>query len=415
MELLVDHTSLHAVGRCLTKKAVGEPDLAGLLQFATQLVFADAIILSNIDSGGVINASRDIASILNSEGVGTNILILTRLSKKSFCLASTQAADKLAEDLQYVFPNNELVPEGLFSVAKPNLNKKLMQHENKFYETILAGEESARRELLDESLNNDYIGSAAYMVTNSDSLWSAVRSFVEKGNWNQVENDRLNVFLRYYLNTQLAELVTTVRGTYTEYSPSVARARITNNINTYMIYKLSEVVGNAAKQLEPVLLGAPSVAGALVLRSKGDPRALLTEALEAREKAVELRKALSQKMRYEITKEGFKKRDIHEIRKIITTLSNTLRQDLGIVEKPKLSDALEMQFIGLVPIPNVKKLINWFTFKKSQKSISVLSEFAKTLVDYQTYDQLALNKLKNNVYRKTDHFDNCIDLYCQKP
>ncbi len=53
MELWIDNTGPHATERCLSGHGHGEPDVSGLLQTATQIVFADAINFSVFESPGV--------------------------------------------------------------------------------------------------------------------------------------------------------------------------------------------------------------------------------------------------------------------------------------------------------------------------------------------------------------------------
>ncbi len=397
MKLLLDHTSLHSVGRSIRHQATGEPDVSGLLQFATQLVFAEKIALSNVDSGSVISESRDILSTLRQIGVDGSVFSFVGITQKEFQAASIQAAELLAADLQFVLPNDQLAPEGLLPTAKPNLSSKLQQHVDRFHKAILSGSEESRKDLLNESLAPEYLGSAAYMLTKSDDLWSLVQKIVGMGNWGKKETEHLIVYLRYYLNCQLAHISGEEIDVSYEYAPAVSRSRIVKKYSTYVINKISESVGDAAKALEPVLLGAPSVSSALVLRSKGDPVGLISEALNAREKAKKLRNLLAKSVRYQKTSDDGITVDIHELRQRIAMLSKTLRQDLGIEEKPRLREAFELQFLGLVPIPSVNRLIDWFVFKKNRKSIAVLSEFAKTLVDFTGSDQLAYQKLEANV------------------
>ena len=148
MELLIDHTSLHAVGRCLQKEALGEPDLAGLLQFATQLVFCNTISLSNIGSCDVINTSRNIASVLKPLGVNESIFSFINLTNDTFFRASINAAEKLAVDLNYVLPNTQLDPEKLLPTAKPNLDANLLQHVERVHNAIFSGSIELRNDLL---------------------------------------------------------------------------------------------------------------------------------------------------------------------------------------------------------------------------------------------------------------------------
>lgn len=400
MKLLSDYTFLHSVGRCIRHQADGEPDLAGLLQFATQLVFAETIAFSKVDGSEIISENHDILLALRESGIDETVLSFAKLTRDDFCASSIHAAELLATDLQFVLPNNQLAPHSLLPTARPNLGSKIMQYENRIHEVLLSGSDESRHELIKESLLPAYLGSAMYML-QSDNLWNSIQQIVAKGNWSKMETEYLSMYLRYYLNCQLACKTGQNENVSCEYAPSVSRSRLIDTYSSYVITRLSESVGQAAKALEPVSLGAPSIAEALVLKSKGDPVGLISEALSAREKAKELR-GLLRSIYDRRTGDEYTSVPINEIRETILTLSKTLRQDLGIEERPEWRHALEFQFVGFVPIPSIKKdinkLIDWIVFKKNQKMVTVLSEFAKTLANCTAgRDRFAYQKLEANV------------------
>lgn len=136
------------------------------------------------------------------------------------------------------------------------------------------------------------------------------------------------------------------------------------------------------------------------MRSKGSVKGLISEALRAREKATELRKALYCKLKCDTGHTECEDDDIHKLRKTISALSKLLQQDLGIEEQPKLLDAFEVQFVGLIPIPNFKNWSNGTPSRRS-KNIAILSEFAKTLVNDKHSDPYVYRKLEDTVYKNT--------------
>ena len=80
MKLFLDNTGLHSVGRCLDGEAKGEPDVAGLLQFATQLVFSDELFYSAFESTGVAARSQSVSEKVSKLGVDSDLLRLASIS-----------------------------------------------------------------------------------------------------------------------------------------------------------------------------------------------------------------------------------------------------------------------------------------------------------------------------------------------
>ena len=63
MRILVDNTGVHSVARCLEGAGKGEIDVLGLLQFATQLVFGDIILVGSFELGEVIERTNQVLCI----------------------------------------------------------------------------------------------------------------------------------------------------------------------------------------------------------------------------------------------------------------------------------------------------------------------------------------------------------------
>ena len=112
------------------------------------------------------------------------------------------------------------------------------------------------------------------------------------------------------------------------------------------------------------------------LRSKGDPQAILEEAIHARVRASDLRSYIGSFVKARIE---YDSETLHKLRKNIWELADLLEQELGIKRTPKLRDAIEVQFVGLVPIPSfsIDRLEHWLNYRLKRKRINILKELIR--------------------------------------
>lgn len=405
MKLFIDNTALHTVGRCLDGDARGEPDVAGLLQFATQLVFSDALLYSAFASTAVAARSEEFREKLSKLGIRSGELRLSPFDVTTYERTLLGAAEHLADDLQFAY-SPRMAKSPLIATSLPDLKPLEQEHYDNLHLAIKSSSDKLRHELTAAEADARLMGSGVRLLTISDKLWIEACRLARNRSWRKADTSKLIVMMRCYLNQDLATLLSQSEHDSVDYSPSVARARIIQAQDAYALSKLSEAVGVAAHKLDGIELEAPPVALALALKAKGDPKGIIEEALIAREKATELRRYLrrvvdaARKEASADSEASKKDATIHRLRNAVRELATLLEQDLGIAPPPTLLSAFEISMIGPVPIPPLRKMVEWAEHKWNRPRITILSEFAKTLAN-PTSDKFALQKLYAACQRNT--------------
>lgn len=372
MNLLIDNTALHAAGRCLRKAAKADADLDGLLQFASQLVLCDKISVSAFETAGVTASSMEVGNHLVDLGFSDAPLEFIEVEIGEFKKCCSDAAERLAVDIGFSLAEGFSTKSDL-EVSVPNLTQS--EHETFFeiHASLLSGLSDERRQTIrDTAFEGGDNRTQMFMLAVSEQLWRSVRAIVGARDWTMDETYRLIIYLRYYLNQELA----LVNGA--SYCPAVSRGRLVKSRSDYLLSRIEGVVSAAAVELGGRATAHPSIVEALAIRSKGEHRGLVEEIQRTRIAAAPLREYLRKQ---HVSPEGVDGDclDLRERNETIVELKRRLRQDLGILKRPRLSDAFEVQFLGLVPLPNILKIADWASFKLGRKRVTVLSEFALTL------------------------------------
>lgn len=398
MYLWIDNTAIHSSGKCLEKRANGENDIAGILQLATQLVFSEKVFLGNYPMSEVGEKTISLVERITSYGIPEDTFQFVDMEKHAFFEACKNAAERLAEDLIYEFSNEDIVDKNQAKSAMPNLAQTQIELEEKTHKYLVEGlSDEERNDISGAMIQLGEDGASIYMLVASDSLWKTIRNLISNGGWTDKHTSRLLVFTRYYINEQLSLLSREKCAGVLEYAPSVTRSRMVSNRGQYVMNTLSRVVGDAAKALEPVLMGVPSISNALAICSKSCPEGILEEASKARSKAAPLRKYLNALIEKDYKKaETDKRNELHVIRKGINDLAQPLYQSLGLQKVSSIGDALELNFVGPFPVPSPKFIINWFKYIYNKRRIVVLSEFAKTLANQRVDPHYYKKLLKNS-------------------
>jgi hypothetical protein len=206
--------------------------------------------------------------------------------------------------------------------------------------------------------------------------------------WGSMHTYHLEVFLRYHLNEALGEQ------SFSNYAPAVARAELLHRRSQYLINALEGVVDKTIEDLLGKPLGVPSTLAALLLRSKGEPQAILKVAGELRQHSRPLRDSLellASKYSFDTPESRF------EIHRAINELERQLRRDLRLENPVEFGDAVELRFIVGVPLPSVSgaKLLKWLAERRMSKRTAVLTELvrASAYADYSIDLHERLRKL----------------------
>ena len=371
MRIMVDNTGVHSVARCLEKRATGELDVRGLLQFATQLVFAEEIAVSTFEAYEVRARTHSVLQDLQSIGFGKELNPIDR-DAGSFWKSCLDVAEEFAVDFEYEFPEYIL---DLTSTAPDFANPSNMP-EHQLHRLVEC--DLSDRELEDIAAKAKTYGAAgvvSYAFAKSDELRKAFRaSYIERQGWPENMTQQLAVLFRSNLNHHLANQCKA------KYSPAVARARFFRRIQTDVVHLLSKAVAEVATKLQGRPLEYPSIGEFFTRNCKGDPRGVIEEAYRVRELASPLRDALSRRLgdkAWEDDKESaFRRRGEGQ------EIAAQLKAELGLREKPLPNVAIEiLRRVGFPPSPKkgADVLMNWIDNRFRRRRVAVLTDMSKTL------------------------------------
>ncbi|MBN8476519.1 hypothetical protein [Sulfuritalea sp.] len=273
MDLFLDNTGLHAAGECLSGRARGEADVRGLLQLGTLLVFAERLQINGFELDAVGRRTREIRDNLMHLGLDQSALVIGNQSEASYGRACLAAADAAAEELPSLVASSELPGGSTTPTGLPD--GALAQEQSDMLKILSGARPIVLRQFEHTALSARARGAAVFMLAASPRLRVAVREYFQQaGAATPSLLEQLGIFLRLYLNDTLAVESASV------YAPAVSRAEMFRRGTASLLNGLEAIVEDSAGALKPKTLGVPAVAAVLVDRSRGDPAAVITEALQ---------------------------------------------------------------------------------------------------------------------------------------
>ncbi|MBM4056273.1 MAG: hypothetical protein FJ264_16710 [Planctomycetes bacterium] len=342
MRILVDNTGVHSVARCLEGAGKGEIDVLGLLQFATQLIFSDTIVVGSFELGEVIEKTNRVFDELLSIGIQSNVIEHIKITEQDWAFGCLKTAQVFAEDIESLLPTDV----GDLLATTPDFADKRIIPDGHIHDLISHDRPDIElAEWSAKALKQRAGGMVEYCLTTCPKLWNAIRkTYVDRGGWSAKVTAYLAVLLRMYRNDFFAKEVESC------YSPAVARAKLLRQTGVIVEERLSRIILDAVKKISTRKLPAPSVGTALIRDAKGDPHAILEEACKLREKAEPLRKMLRKVLQK--LKEGDDEASI-AFEKQMKELSDLLEIELGLKKRPEFRDALELHFVLGIPAPSL--------------------------------------------------------------
>jgi hypothetical protein len=226
------------------------------------------------------------------------------------------------------------------------------------------------------------------MLAQSAALRTAVASIVTSQTDLSISGAlKIDAFIRFYLNSVLANKHHAI------YAPAVARAHIVRKHRDHLIEQLIKRVDKTVIKLSGNKIQCSSVVEALISRSKGDPAAVIKEALALRNKAEPLREWLGNLLAQNNldTVDG-----TFEIHKELLALQADLERALGLHGQFSIVDAIEVSSVPLTnDIPGlVRTATRYIRSLSSKKRLAVLTEISKQAF-YSGFDELAFAKLRS--------------------
>jgi hypothetical protein len=369
MQTWIDNTGLHSAGLCLDGRANASHDLdvRGLLQLATLLVFSNRIELCEFGRDPVNDRSREIAESLVSIGVAREALSVVTISEGDYARACNAAAEAVAAELEGPWTSNEAT---LLGLEAPDVPKGPLEGQIRFMELALTADQTTLVEVRESALRGEPPEALDFMAAASVGLREVIRRLVKATpSWSPQDSYQLGVVLRYHLNEALAQ------ATNSRYAPAVGRGRVVERRSAYALELLGDAVTRVAGELRGAPLGISSTSSALLARSRGEPAAIVSEALELRQRSKPLRDAL---LRWSQTFDDSPSGRF-ELRKEINELAGQLRREVGLQEPTRLYEAIELKFVLGVPIISIssKAAIGWLEERLKHRHVAVLTDLVK--------------------------------------
>jgi hypothetical protein len=367
MRVFVDNTGLHAVYRCLEGRAIGEVDVLGLLQFATQIVFCDEILVGAYEVSEVRERTRGFLTELGAIGIDGPVSQRT-CSPDEWVRGCMEVGLDFAEDFEHLIPDHACA----FAGTAPDASNGARSADHGLHELIAFDHGESELEVrAAAALERHGAGIVEYTFAACPSLWqTARRAFQKRGGWPQEVSDHLSVLLRIYGNDFGASQFDA------QYAPAVARSRLLRRGSELVYERLAATVADAASKLSSGRLPVPSVSNVLAVRSKGDPRGVLMEACRLRESASALRSVLRE---LKIKPGCNETDDALKIAHRLKEISTYVEAELGIVDAPKFTDALQISFILGIPAIGLDavRLMDWFRHRWNRRRVAVLTDLSK--------------------------------------
>lgn len=374
MRLWIDNTSLHSVSRTLHGTARGEEDVSGLFHFAAQLVFTDSVELGCPSSDAIRDATAAIVASLHDAGVPQDVLRVWDLSEGHLAAAAERAAERLAVEVESSHAMTESLSPNAIATARPDFSGGRHSGDEALVGLLTGLPGSTRPSRTARHLAQGLGGAPLHMLAVSDSLWSAVTGVVGRAPWTAAAAWTFAIYLRCYLNQELANVVSEGTGVFVDYSPSVSRSRIVNLHTGKIIQTLSTMADDVARSINPDITTGSSIAKTLAARGKYEPAGILAEALRLRERAEPLRRYLHQ-----VLHTADVERDYADILSTVGRLRNLLDRDVRRKRGEAAEPALRWQVICFVPVPvpEPRDVLRWLDFAAHRRRVAVLSEFAR--------------------------------------
>lgn len=371
MKLMIDNTGLQSTGLALEGYGRREDDVLEMLQLATLIVFAEQIATGGYEVKSVTEKTKEVSERLSTLGLEESFIYQSFVMRKHFASICETAAQDCAEDLLQQFQPDPQSTGRLYPAA---LQSQELNVRIPLISRLLLGQMSEQEldEYREDALDMKKAGAVAYMIASCAELREAVTQVLSAKTLSADLINQLDAFCRLYLNTVLASQQCTT------YSPAVARARLIRRGHNGIVSQLSRDLDNVITQLRAEPLHVPSVAAYLILRAKGEPKAVIQEAIALREKTLELRQLLTRLTEMAMSESPTERFEANNEMKDLVSL---LEKDLRLKPAPKFRDALEVSFILGLPSPRLSgaKLSEWIEYHWKRRKVAVLTDLSKTV------------------------------------
>jgi hypothetical protein len=373
MDVWIDNTGLHGAGRCLAGEARLSQDVRGLLQLATLLVFSETFRFGDYEIPAVTAASSRHTRALIKLGLSETAIAAHHLSQEQYESACRAAASLAADEWSQHFTRS--MHEGFTASFDVPTGVKTAQ--NWLPKAVETGWKTLDREAVRD---RRAAGAVEYMLVVNTELRAALSATVTPS-WGLREGYLFESFVRAILNDQLAREADSV------YVPAAARAEQLARESELVTSEIARDLCDLTAQWRPEFPSLPRLSLALLRRSRGEPHAIILEALALREKARWVRTLLAAKV--SAARSGDYNHDITK-----DELSTYARAALGLEDPPSFLSAIDIQFvIGLPALGlNAGKLRDWVMYNLWKRRLVVFTDMAHAPA-FDRDDDLLLKRL----------------------
>lgn len=158
----------------------------------------------------------------------------------------------------------------------------------------------------------------------------------------------------------------------------MARARLVRLSTTYVLNKLEGSLADIAQELAGRDLAVPPVAAALVERARGEPEALVREAVALRAAATPLWSDLAALVR---SADPLSTAGRQQLRDAVNDWIGVVKKEVGLAPAPQFRDAIEVRAVIGFPVPSMSlnKLAVWVKHRLAARRVAVLTEISRRI------------------------------------
>lgn len=389
MRLWIDGGSLHATRRCLKRVAKAE-DATHQLHLATQLAFADKLVVGAFGGGEYQSNSEDVRRMLISLGYEPECIEIVQSTKNELHAIYKAAGDSLAAELE------RLVGVFDYSDSYPDFSGERRRMEELFDPTLRKPLSASERRDLLASIDGAENNGLLVMIAKSDAFWEVTRRLVGTGDsWTPKHSARIATLCRQFIHQECA------RGADAVYAPGKDRGKALRKIPEALLDHVSDLPGKVTEGFKLGDTGLPPVAAVLAQRAKGDPNGLMSEALEIRHKAKPLRIHINRVL--QATAAGDAAARLHAYREM-EQLTTDLKVHLSVKPPQSVLDAIDVwnpsgflwTLVGSGGVVGGQKIVSVLLSLLRSRRIAVLSEMAAE-IKVSGIDPTALAALERGV------------------
>jgi hypothetical protein len=281
LRLHVDNTLVHGIVRCLEERAK-EVDVAGLLGLANFLVFADTIVFGHQELDSLRETSERFISELHKLHLEPSAIDHVTVSRESFEGACRLAAARLGPQIKASLQGyRSQLHEERVSLRPEGVEVDILRYQR--VHDLIARTPEWEKELVDVAkraiAERRSVGAFEYALGVDDVLREALRKGFVDHPWSVHLTEKMAILFRIHLNHVLPSRQGAL------HAPAPARMRLLRHL-------ISTVSLESEDSLRHLDLLVPDVARFVAKVSGGNPRRVLSAAIELRTEAIPIRAKL---------------------------------------------------------------------------------------------------------------------------